>query len=70
MEALETNKKRFSDLLEALFTWQQMPGKMVKKAKRKFTKFLQDVVTTHTEEFFGFDMAVKDHDLDAFTWSI
>lgn len=44
-----------------------MPGKMLEKAKRKFTKFLQDVVTTHIEEFFGFDMAVKDHDLDVFT---
>ena len=39
---------------------------MVEKAKHEFTKFLQDVVTTHKEEFLGFDMAVKNHRLDAF----
>lgn len=61
----ETGGKIFNHLLEALFTSQQMPGKMVEEVKREFTKFLQDV-TAHKEEFLGFDMAVKDHFLNAF----
>ena len=61
MEAPEASEKRFSHLLEALFTSQQMPE------KTWVHKFLQGVVTTHEEEFWGFDMAVKDHHhLDAF----
>ena len=42
---------RINQLLEALFTSQQMLGKIVKEAKREFTKFLQDIVTIHKEEF-------------------
>ena len=66
LEAPETSEKRFNHLLEDLFTSQKMPGKMVAEAKHEFTKFLKDVVTTHKEEFWGFDMAVKDHRLDSF----
>ena len=43
-----------------------MPGKMVEEAKPKFTKFLQDVLTTYKEEFLVFGMTVKDHRLGAF----
>ena len=39
---------------------------MVEEAKSKFTKFFQDIVTNHKEEFLGFSMAVKDHRLDVF----
>ena len=66
LEAPETSEKRFNHLLEDLFTSQKMPGKMVAEAKHEFTKFWKDVVTTHKEEFWGFDMAVKDHRLDPF----
>ena len=66
VEAPETSEKRFNDLLEAIFTLQQMPGKMFEQAKGEFITFLQDAVTTHEEKFWGFDRALKDHRLDAF----
>ena len=40
IEASETSKKRFNILLAALYTSLQMPGKMVKEAKREFTKIM------------------------------
>ena len=59
-EAPEISGRKFSRLLEALFTTQQLSGKIVEQVK---IEFLQLLVSALKEEFLEF---YKDHCLDAF----
>ena len=64
LEAKKTSENRFTYLLEILFKSEHTSGKIVEDAKWEFTKFLQDIVAVHKEEFLAFD--IKDQRLDAF----
>ena len=54
--AKKTSENRFTNLLEILFKSEQTSGKVAEDAKREFTKFLQDIVAVHKEEFLAFDI--------------
>ena len=62
-EAPEISGRKFSRLLETLFTTQQLSGKIVEQVKIEFTKFLQLLVSALKEEFLEF---YKDYCSDAF----
>ena len=67
LEAKKTSENRFTYLLEILFKSEHTSGKIVEDAKWEFTKFLQDIVAVHKEEFLAFD--IKDQRFDVFYFS-